>query len=69
MMNNAELLGAMSRRSLCISCFATVTARLERGALLALFEAGVDARVDKCAACKRTTRMTYTFDWTPLLTA
>jgi len=57
-MQDEELLVAMSDRSLCIRCFASVASMLE----LCVFERGLDSRVDRCAASKRSTRMTSTFN-------
>ena len=68
-MKTDELLATMSQCSLCISCLATLAAALERNDLLALFAGDVESRVDTCAACKRSTRMTYTFNGTPCLAA
>ena len=61
-MTASELFAAMSDRSLCISCLATVTATLERDDLLELFVSGdMDSRMDTCVGCKRATLATYRF--------
>jgi hypothetical protein len=68
-MKTDELLAPMSHCALCTSCLATITAALEREDLLALFAGDVESRVDTCAACKRSTRMTYRFNGTLCLAA
>jgi hypothetical protein len=68
-MTTDDRLATTSQCPLCISCLATITAALKREDLLALFAGDVESRVDTCAACKRSTRMTYRFTGTLCLAA